>query len=97
MNTQQRDFIVDKIVSSINDDQVTDSYEFDGVDITWVPAQEQYQVSHRDGWEWASPSDIKWYIEDLSDDALEEWFIDEYCCEDWFLECVDELMLEETE
>jgi len=92
----QRDFIVQEIESSINDGQVYDHYEFGDLEITWVQGQEAYLVNHNGKQYWRGPSDIAWHIDDLTDEQLVDWFVDEHCCDDWFEECLEELMLEKA-
>ena len=93
----QSKFIISEIVSDTNDNQVSDYYEFGNLQITWVQAQESYLVEENGTTSWCSPNDIVGYISDLSDELLLEWFINQYDCDDWFEECIEELMLEETE
>ncbi len=92
----QRDFIVKEIVSNINDAQVSDYYDFDDLNITWVPAQESYIVETENYQDWVTPSDLGDYIVTLTDQQLVDWFVDDRGCDNWFEECLEELMLEEA-
>jgi hypothetical protein len=95
LTQEQRDFIVKQIESSINDGQVYDYYDFDNITITWVQADESYIVENNgEQIRFVSPRDIAWYIDDLSDQQLIDWFIEEHCCDDWFEECLEEEMQE---
>jgi len=91
----QRDFIVKEIESDINDGQVYDYYEFGDLKITWVPAQESYLVEVNGETLWRGPSDIADHIDDLSDQQLVDWFVDDRGCDDWLEECLEEEMLED--
>lgn len=96
INQQQRDFIVDSIVYSINESQSSDYYDFDELTITWVESQELYIVESSGEKDWVAPKDIVDYIEDLSDKALVDWFCFEEGIEQSELAEFVEDMLEET-
>ena len=93
ITTEQKTFIVDRIVYTINESQVSDYYDFDNLSITWVECRDSYLVETNDNKVWASPNNIVSYIQDLTDKALIEWI-----CEDEGIEEseIAEFIAEET-
>ena len=76
LTTEQKTFIVKSILLSINEYQSSDYYDFDNLSITWVSCRDQYIVETNDKIVWEFPDAIVNYIQDLTDEALIEWFCD---------------------
>jgi hypothetical protein len=96
LTSAQREFMVNAIVHSINDAQVSDEYSFGTeLDIVWSSKNEAYRMIPAKGkTSWASPSDIIVWIEDLSDQAL----LEGYCeCEYIDVEEFEEHIADELE
>ena len=71
--------IVETIVNDFNDRQVVDSYYFkdSGVDILWIGDREVYLALHDDKtWDWYSPNQIHFVIEELKESDLKEYLTD---------------------
>ena len=80
--------IVETIVNDFNDRQVVDSYYFkdSGVDILWIGDREVYLALHDDKtWDWYSPNQIHFVIEELKESDLKGYLIDVHHY-DWDLE-----------
>ena len=79
LTEQQRDYIVQAIVDSINDSQVSDEYSFgQELDIVWSDKKQAYRMlPAAEKPSWASPGDICLWIDDLSNQALIEWYCDD--------------------
>lgn len=75
----QRQAICQKIVYDINDRQCSDHYSFgDELDITWSSKDEAYRIIPAKGKKtWATPRDLILYIQDLSDTALIEYYVED--------------------
>ena len=93
LTQQQRNHMVQAIVHSINDSQVSDEYSFgQELDIVWSAKNEAYRMIPAKGKQsWASPHAIVSWIEDLSDDALLEGYCDaEYITVEEFEEHIEQ-------
>jgi hypothetical protein len=73
-----RSIITQMLSHEITEDQCSDSYDFNGDTISWVPGQESYCLTQNGKTYWASPGDIDDLIDRLDGDDLEEWFNDRY-------------------
>ena len=93
LTEQQRNHMIQTIVHSINDGQVSDEYSFgQELDIIWSAKNEAYRMIPAKGKKsWASPRAIVSWIEDLSDAALIEGYCDsEYIDLEEFAEHIEE-------
>ena len=93
LTTEQKTFIVDRIVYTINESQPSDYYDFDNLSITWVQCRDSYLVETNDNKVWEEPKCIVNYIQDLTDEALIEWICDDEGIEETE---IAEFVVEET-
>ena len=73
--------VINKIVSDFNDSQIHDSYYFEdsGIDIIWNRDREVYLILKIDKtWDYAEPKHLDEYVEDLKDQDLKEYLINQY-------------------
>ena len=76
MKKSEREKIVNEIVNNFNERQIHDSYWFkhSQTQIEWSTHQEVYLILHQDKtWDYAKPSQLDGYVEDLKDQDLKEY------------------------
>jgi hypothetical protein len=76
---QQRKHIIDLIVYEMNDNQSSDRYYFENelLSVLWIRDDESYVVLSADKtYDYYGPSDIVCVIEELQDDTLIEWLME---------------------
>ena len=79
---QQRKHIIDLIVYEMNENQSSDRYYFDKelLSVLWIRDDESYVVLLADKtYDYYGPSDIICVIEELHNDTLIEWLMENEC------------------
>ena len=79
MTKQQRNYIVEQIAETINNDTSCDSYDTDSISICYNREQKIYYILHNDTmtWDYVSPDNLMIYLCTLSDEVLIE-FVEDY-------------------